>query len=258
MSSYLIVYTAAALASGLTLFSGFGLSTLLMPVMALFFPIPTAIAMTALVHLFNNLFKLVLLGRHARKEIVWKFGLPALVSAWFGAQLLVTFSTMPAIAAYQLFGTEHIITPVKCLAAVLMASFALLEVVPRLQSISFKPSFLPVGGFLSGFFGGLSGNQGAFRSAFLAKCGLSKEEFLGTGVASAVLVDLARISVYMSHFQSIGLEGKAPLIVWVTLSAFLGSWIGSRFMWKVTLRAIRILVVVLLMCIAAGLGSGIL
>ena len=62
---YLIICTAAFLVSGLTLFSGFGLGTLLLPVMALFFPIDAAIALTAIVHCLNNLFKFALLGRHA-------------------------------------------------------------------------------------------------------------------------------------------------------------------------------------------------
>jgi len=41
------------------LLSGFGLGTLLLPVFALFFPLPVAIAATALVHLANNFFKLM-------------------------------------------------------------------------------------------------------------------------------------------------------------------------------------------------------
>ncbi len=65
----LIVCAAALVASGLTLFSGFGLGTLLMPVFALFVPLELAVAMTAVVHLANNLFKVGLLGRRA--DWVW-------------------------------------------------------------------------------------------------------------------------------------------------------------------------------------------
>ena len=60
---YLAVCAAALVSSGLTLFSGFGLGTLLMPVFALFFPVEIAIGLTAIVHFLNNLFKLALLGR---------------------------------------------------------------------------------------------------------------------------------------------------------------------------------------------------
>ena len=59
---YIVVCLAALLASALTLFSGFGLGTLLMPVVAIFFPLNLAIAITAIVHLLNNLFKFALVG----------------------------------------------------------------------------------------------------------------------------------------------------------------------------------------------------
>ena len=45
--SFLIVCITALLASGLTLFSGFGLGTVLLPAFAIFFPIEVAVAMTA-------------------------------------------------------------------------------------------------------------------------------------------------------------------------------------------------------------------
>jgi uncharacterized membrane protein YfcA len=65
-----VVCFAALVASALTLFSGFGLGTLLMPVVALFFPLDLAIAMTAMVHLANNLFKIGLLGRKADSQLL--------------------------------------------------------------------------------------------------------------------------------------------------------------------------------------------
>ncbi len=85
---YLVIGGAAVLASALTLFSGFGLGTLLMPVFALFFPVELAVAMTALVHFLNNLFKLALLGRQADRGVVLRFGAPTIVASFLGAGLL--------------------------------------------------------------------------------------------------------------------------------------------------------------------------
>ncbi|MDC3196988.1 TSUP family transporter, partial [Gammaproteobacteria bacterium] len=87
-----IICLAAFIASGLTLFSGFGLGTLLMPVVAVFFPLEVAVAMTAVVHLANNLFKLLLLGRGADARVLLRFGIPAVLFAWIGAALLVDLS----------------------------------------------------------------------------------------------------------------------------------------------------------------------
>ena len=75
---YLVVAVVALLASTLTFFSGFGLGTLLLPAFALFFPVEQAIAMTAVVHLLNALFKALLIGRHADRGVVLRFGLPAI------------------------------------------------------------------------------------------------------------------------------------------------------------------------------------
>lgn len=88
--SYLIICTVALLVSGLTLFSGFGLGTLLMPAFALFFPVEVAVAATAIVHLANKIFKVGLVGRNADFGVVWRFALPAAVAAMLGALLLLS------------------------------------------------------------------------------------------------------------------------------------------------------------------------
>ena len=78
---YFIVCLAALIVAGLTLFSGFGLGTLLMPVFALFFPLEVAIAATAVVHLANNLFKLGLMGKYADRRVVALFAIPGAILA---------------------------------------------------------------------------------------------------------------------------------------------------------------------------------
>ncbi len=254
---YLIICVGAVIASGLTLFSGFGLGTLLMPLFAIFFPIDVAVSFTAVVHLFNNLFKVVLLGKHADKTTVFRFGLPAILAALLGARGLLWLSDLQPLIRYELLDHHLQIMPVKLIVAILMIFFALLEVLPRFENISFEKNYLPVGGILSGFFGGLSGHQGALRSAFLIKCGLTKEGFIATGVVIACLVDVARISIYSSHFSLSG-AGHNALLSAAILSAFLGAYIGNRLVKKVTMRSIQVIVAVMLSVIALSLGSGII
>ena len=89
MDFSIIVVPAAALgASLLTLISGFGLGTLLLPVFALFFPLEVAILLTAVVHLLNNLFKLGLMGRNIHWPTVLRFGVPGIVGAYIGAHFM--------------------------------------------------------------------------------------------------------------------------------------------------------------------------
>lgn len=84
----LVIALAALLASCLTLFSGFGLGMLLMPVVAIFFPLDVAIAMTAMVHFANNIFKLGLLGLNTDRGVIIRFGTPAIIAAPLGARLI--------------------------------------------------------------------------------------------------------------------------------------------------------------------------
>lgn len=154
----ILIGFAALVTSGLTLFSGFGLGTILMPVFALFFPLPLAIAATAVVHFANNLFKFGLMARQADWPVVAKFSVPAAIAAIFGAASLTFFDQLPVLYQYTFSGSNFEVTPVKAIIGSLIVLFALLELSPRFQALAFSPRWLPVGGALSGFFGGLSGN----------------------------------------------------------------------------------------------------
>lgn len=255
---YLIICGTALIASGLTLFSGFGLGTLLLPAFALFFPVDTAIAMTAMVHFLNNLFKLALLGRRADRGVVLRFGLPAVAAAFLGAGTLIWLSGLEPLFIYRLLGREFQVMPVKLVVALLMVLFAVTELVPAFEKLSFDRKYLPLGGVLSGFFGGLSGHQGALRSAFLIRCGLSKEAFIATGVVIACLVDVSRISIYGTHFSAIGFGDNGLLLLAAVAAAFSGAFIGTRLLKKVTMRAVQITVSAMLLGIAIGLGAGII
>ena len=257
MLEFILIPLISLLASALTLFSGFGLGTLLLPVFAIFFPVDLAIAMTAVVHLLNNLFKLLLLGKHADRSVVVRFGIPALLSALAGAMLLVWISNLPPLFSYEM-GRTYQITPVKLIVAVLMIVFGILEVAPRFNNLTFDRKYLPVGGIVSGFFGGLSGHQGALRSAFLARSGLTKESFIASGVVIACIIDLTRLSVYARHFSISGLRDNTLLIVLATVCAFIGAFAGTRLLKKITFRTIRILIAILLFVLAAFLGAGII
>lgn len=255
---YVIICLAALIASGLTLFSGFGLGTILMPIFAVFFPLEVAIALTAIVHFLNNLFKLILVGKHTDREIALKFGLPAIAFAWLGARVLVSLSEMKPLVLYQLFDRSFEITPIKVVIALLLAFFSITELSPVLARISIDRKYIPMGGALSGFFGGLSGHQGALRSPFLLKSGLSRESYIATGVVIACLVDFTRLGVYGPHIFKAGDAGSLPLLAAAALSAFLGAFIGARMIKKVTMRFIQVLVAVMLLGIALGLGSGLI
>jgi hypothetical protein len=256
--AYVVVCGVAFLASGLTFFSGFGLGTLLLPAFAFLFPIDSAIAFTAVVHLLNNLFKLVLVGRHADRRVVLRFGLPAIVTAFVGAGILVWLAVLPPVFNYTIGGRRFEVTPIKLVIGVLLLAFALIEVLPGLRDLKFPPRYLLLGGALSGFFGGLTGMQGALRAAFLVRAGLSKEAFVATGVVIACLVDVSRLLLYSGSMLGRHVEFDYGLVTAAVLSAFAGAWLGNQFLKKLTMRSIQWIVTVMLALVAVGLAIGVL
>lgn len=262
-ASCLIVAVAAFLAAGLTMYSGFGLGTLMLPVFALFFPIEMAVVATALVHGANNVFKVSLLGRHADREVVIKFGITAIFAAVLGAMALgylVQIDDSLKVHLNEARISE--ITPVKMIIGAMMIAFALFELLPVFRNLQFDRRYLPLGGLLSGFFGGLSGHQGALRSAFLAKSGLTTERFVGSNAVIGFLVDITRITVYVALFATVGgaagYAGVWPLVITGSLAAFCGVLLGKKYLHKVTMRSVQTLVGVLLFGVGLALLLGLL
>src|SRR5690242_9060791 len=118
---------AAFLAAILTFFTGFGLGTVLLAVFVLVFPVNFAIAATAVVHLSNNVFKLFLVGKHARKDVLIRFGVAALIAACAGAYLLNAIDSSQIVLSYDFLGKHLKTTPVRCVIGFLMSAFALMD-----------------------------------------------------------------------------------------------------------------------------------
>jgi hypothetical protein len=256
--SFVVVCAVALLASCLTFFSGFGLGTLLLPAFALFYPIEQAVALTAVVHFLNGLFKLALVGRRANLRIVLVFGVPAIVASFAGAWALLRLSDIEPLVSYSFFGRDLRVMPAKLVVGVLLLLFSLAEVLPPFREMSFPPKYFAFGGLLSGFFGGLAGMQGALRSAFLAKAGLSKEAFVATGVVVACLIDISRLGVYARTLLAERTLLDHGVLVAAVLSAFAGAVLGNRYLTNMTMTLIRRIVAAMLFAVALALMSGLL
>ena len=252
MTAYLIPAIVALLASMLTFFSGFGLGTLLTPVFALFFPVDVAIASTALVHFINNLFKLAITAKHINKRVLFEFGLPAFFASSGGALVLFFLGQRDELYTYQIAHHSFQITWMKCAIGIMIILFSVLE---NLKSKSMEQKSLFFGGLLSGFCGGLSGNQGAVRSMFLNSIQLSKEAYIATGVAIACFTDVARMSVYYKTL-SYG-NTDLQLIAAASIAAITGALIGKKLLSKTTdvfiNKFVQLFLIIMGVCMILGL-----
>ncbi|HEX2394105.1 MAG TPA: sulfite exporter TauE/SafE family protein [Bacteroidales bacterium] len=254
----IIIAIAAFATSLLTFFSGFGLGTLLTPVFAFFFPIDISIALTGIVHLITNFTKAFLTGRYANRKIILWFGIPAILASFLGAWVLLKLGNLPPLFEYRTGDKLHEVTPVKLVIAILLLIFTIADFVPLFKKLNLNPKMLPVGGFLSGFFGGLSGLQGAIRGAFLVRADLSAEAYIATGAIIACFVDATRLFVYSSRFINSGLAENLTLVLAAMLSAVSGAILGKFLIKKITLEFIRKLVAVMLIIISIALAAGLI
>lgn len=259
---YWIICITSFLISIVTLFSGFGLGTVLMPVLAIFFPLPVAIASVAVVHLANNLFKALLVGKYAKASVVIKFGVPATLTAALGAYLMSFFSNWPPLFPYYIYDAEFKVSLIGIIVGSMIMFSSIFELVPRFSRLSFDQDYIPLGGAISGFFGGVSGNQGVLRSAFLIKSGLSKEEFIGTAVLCIVIVDITRIlvygwAVYSQKFAEVFSQNIIGVVTAASITAFFGSYIGAKLTHKITFRMLQIIVGSMLLILGFAIIIGI-
>lgn len=218
-----------------------------MPIFAIFMPVSSAISATAVVHLLNNVFKLSLVYKKITWEIVFKFGIPASIFSIVGSFTLLLFSIQP--------------NQLNKIIGFLIIFFALFEIIPKLRDFRVKKELIPIGGAVSGYFGGLSGHQGAFRSMFLLKSGLEKDSFIANSVIIAILVDLTRIFIYGIAIFNISnnlFTGQNNLIILAIVSSFLGSFIGNKFAKKITINFIKYLVSILMSIIGFLLIIGVI
>lgn len=253
----IIICLTALAGSALTFFSGFGLGTVLLPVFGLFFPIETAVTMTAIVHFANNLFKLGLTWRDADREVVIKFGLLSFAGAIAGAILLTAVSQMGSLFQYWLGNEMFVVTPAGLIIGILLIFFALFDIMPGTRRIEIHPKYLPYGGVLSGFFGGLSGHQGALRTTFLIRAGLSKESFIATGVMIACIVDISRLTVYFPMMKESFTGSEGGLLTAAVFSAFAGALAGNKLLKKITIHSLEKFIAVLLIVFGVLLAAGI-
>ncbi|MED5308794.1 MAG: sulfite exporter TauE/SafE family protein [Candidatus Thermoplasmatota archaeon] len=207
------------LAAALTVPAGFGLATMLTPVILLWLPPHEAIAVVAIIHGAHNAWKLKLLKSSVDFTAVKRYGWALVTGAIIGA---VLHSHIPSDPLLLVVGIALIILPI-------------LSVTERWTNIRLPDAEDRIGGFGSGFFGGLTGHQGALRAMFLQKRLPDKVAYAATASILALAVDLTRIPIYIM-FEGSAILDEYILIPCLVISAILGVNLGKRWLtkWKQT------------------------
>lgn len=191
--------------------AGFGIGSLLTPTLGLEYGVKLAVAAVSIPHFVGTALRFWMIRRSVDKRVLFGFGLMSALGGLTGALLHNVFSS--PILGYIL--------------AVLLIFAGISGLTGAAQRMRFGGTVAWIAGGLSGLLGGLVGNQGGIRSAALLGFDLSKEEFVATATAIALIIDAVRMPVYFATQlgQIVGIWG---VILVATTGVVLGTLLGRR------------------------------
>jgi uncharacterized membrane protein YfcA len=212
----IIVLGVSIAAGGIAAVSGFGIGSLLTPLFGTQIGIKLAVAAISIPHLVGTAFRFFLLREHVDKRLLLGFGLTSAAGGLVGA-LLHAFVDSPLLTAVF---------------AVLLMFAGLTGLVGIAERLQLRGAAAWIAGALSGLLGGLVGNQGGIRSAALLGFNVPKQAFVATATAVGLIVDGARLPVYMiSHGWSV--LSHWTLIVTATIGVILGTLVGNKVLTRI-------------------------
>lgn len=227
MAETILFFISVFIAEIIGTITGFGSSTILIPIALFFFEFKLAIALVAFAHLFGNIMRLIVFKHDINKEMFIYFGVPSIVLTLVGAMLLTLIST-------------------DILKLVLGSVLILYAIISLKNPISLKQTkkIAIIGGSISGFFAGLLGVGGAIRSTFLSSFRMSKESYIITMAAIGTIIDLTRIPIYLSNnFVPYNFYIYIPIIF---MLAIIGTFLGKKIVHKMDKKLFRNVILVAL------------
>lgn len=232
----LAVVAVAFIAGGTATITGFGIGSLLTPLLALRLGTQLAVAAVAVPHAAGTALRCVRLRHSIDWPVLWKFGIPSAAGGLAGA---LGQGELSNLMLTRVLGGLLLLAGVSGLASLTV----------RLQ---LRGPWAILGGLLSGFFGGLVGNQGGIRSAALLGVSLSPERFVATATASALVVDAVRLPVYLYHSGG-ALVKYGPLVGLAIAGALAGTLYGERVLRRLPENRFRRIVSGFLVVLGLGL-----
>jgi uncharacterized membrane protein YfcA len=212
-----VLFLAATVAGAIASVTGFGIGSILTPLLAIQAGTKLAVAVISIPHLIATAIRFWITRRYVNRHVLLGFGIASAVGGLVGAILHSTFSSS---LLTLIFG-----------ALLIFAGFT--GFTGFAQKMKFHGVIAWVAGILSGGFGGLVGNQGGIRSAALMTFDLPKESLIATATAIGIIVDFARVPVYIAS-ESRRLWASWVWVLIATSGVIIGTFVGMRFLKRVS------------------------
>jgi uncharacterized membrane protein YfcA len=232
-----IVVVAAFAAGAIASVSGFGIGSILTPILVLMIDTRVAIAAVTIPHLLGSGVRLVLLRVAPDWSVVWTFGMASAGGALLGAVI------QPLVASQAL----------ALLLGVVLVVVAISELAGLMSRVRFEGPAAVGAGMMSGLLGGLVGNQGGVRSAALLGFNLEKKEvFVATATFVALMIDVVRLPIYLGYYAE-HLSPLRTLIVLASGAVLLGTFVGNRLLRDMPDSLFRPIVALILALLGASM-----
>lgn len=230
MGFAVFVAIASVVAGAIASVAGFGIGSVLTPLLALHLGAKLSVAAVSIPHVAGTAIRFWLLRGHVDRRIFIWFGITSAAGGLLGA-LLHAYASSRSLAI--VFG---------CL--LLFVGFS--ELTGFMKDVHLGRRAAWIAGALSGMFGGLVGNQGGIRSAALLAFDADKEAFVATATAVGLMVDGARLPVYLVTERS-SLAQHWALIAVSVAGVVIGTVAGSHLLRRVADRFFRMVIALLLL-----------
>ena len=223
------VFALAVLSGGTATVAGFGIGSLLTPLLAASFGTATAVAAVAIPHAAATALRCWRLRANIDWTVVRSFGLLSAAGGLIGALLYTRFSNAALTLTLGL----------------LLLSTAVATIVDLPSRVPVRGAVVGVLGLLSGLFGGLAGNQGGLRAAAMLSLSLPPVRYVATATATAMMVDLVRTPIYVWQAGGVLQSLVVPLGV-ATLGVLIGTVLGERILLGLSIPQFRYAIAVLI------------
>jgi uncharacterized membrane protein YfcA len=234
----LIVLIAGVIAGAVASIAGFGIGSILTPLLSLWIDARLAVAAVSIPHLLGTALRFWILKGHVDRRVLWSFGLASAAGGVLGAALQRGASN------------ERLML----LLAVLLLFVAASEFTGLARRLVFRGALAWLAGGASGLLGGLVGNQGGLRSAALLNFQLPRDSFVATATAIGLLVDAARMPIYFSR-ASAELWNVRAMVVAATIGVVIGTLAAGQTLRRIPELMFRRIVAVLLAVLGVWLAS---
>lgn len=233
MHHTLLLTLAGIVAGAIAAISGFGIGSILTPLLAAWLGTKLAVALVSVPHFIGTALRFAVIRQHVNRRVLWSFGITSAAGGLIGALLHVWLRSV--VLGYVL--------------GVLLVFAGITSLTGLASRMKFGRTAAWIAGALSGMFGGLVGNQGGIRSAALLGFDLKRDEFVATATAIALLVDVFRMPVYAAT-QFGQMAEQWPMIVIAIVGVVVGTLSGKWMLIRIPQNVFRMIVA----CIVLALG----